>query len=443
MSKLWLWGNNGDGTLGDNTTNDKSSPVQTVTGGTNWLQVAGGYDMTLALKDDGTMWSWGRDDSGDLGLNNATNRSSPCQIGTDTDWVSISASNWYWGICSGIKNDGSLWLWGYNNSGNLGDNTTNAKSSPVQTVTGGNNWESASHSGYHSAAIKTDGTLWIWGGNEYGELGNDDTTDVSSPIQTITGGSNWAQVSCSRDNTAAIKDDGSLWVWGRNGDGQLGTNNTQTVSSPIQTIAGGNDWAQVSFGRRFVGAIKNDGTLWMWGDNSVGQLGVGNTLDISSPVQTILGGNTWAQISCSYYLSAAIKTDGSLWVWGRGGDGQIGNNAADNVSIPTQTVVGGKGWTYVSAGYYHVSAFGTGVGYDIYQVKLTPNARNEGTEGYMDEWAINGVSLQRGAYIEVPSFDNNKNKIVFEVKDGDNITNEPEKLTDLTNGNGWHWIVES
>lgn len=438
MAQLWLWGNNNDGQLGDNTTDDKSSPIQTITGGSNWVSVAGGYDMTLALKSDGTIWSWGYDNHGDLGQNtDGVNLSSPTQIGTDTDWTFISASNWYWGACAGIKTDGSMWLWGYNGNGNIGDDSVDDKSSPVQTVTGGNDWAYVSCSAYHTGAIKTDGTLWMFGNNSRGELGDDSTDDKSSPVQTITGGTNWVQVSCSRYNTAAIKSDGTLWMWGRNDDGQLGTGDTVEVSSPVQTIAGGTNWAQVSVGRYFTGAIKTDGTLWMWGQNNDGALGTGDTQDYSSPVQTICGGNNWAQVSCSYYFTAAIKTDGSLWVWGANGDGQAGNESTVNISSPVQTVAGGNGWTFVSTGYYGTTVLGSP--YNNYQINLTPSNRNEGTEGYMDYWIVGGKSLQRSGYIE--TIDGIQKRKVNEGMDGDILTNEPEKLTDLKNS-GHNFIIE-
>lgn len=370
------------------------------------------------------------------------NLSSPTQIGTDADWAFISSSNWYWGASSAIKTDGSLWLWGYNNNGNLGDETTDEKSSPVQTVAGGNNWQTVSNSSDHTGAIKTDGSLWIWGNNSYGELGTGDEADVSSPVQTITGGTNWVQVSCSKYNTGAIKDDGSLWMWGRNQYGQLGTESETEdigISSPVQTICYGNNWAQVSIGRYHTGAIKNDGSLWTWGQNNSGQLGHNTTTNKSSPVQTIVGGNNWAQVSCSYYFTAATKTDGSLWVWGNGDAGQIGNNDSQDVSSPTQTVIGGNGWTFVSAGYYGTAALGAG-SYQTYQIKLTPDVRNEGTEGYMDYWIVNGKSLQRSGYIETTN--GIQIRKVNVVMDGDTFTNAPQKLTDLQNS-GHNFIVEN
>ena len=159
-----------------------------------------------------------------------------------------------------IKTDGTLWTWGYNAFGELGDNTTTNKSSPVQTVAGGTNWKQIS-GGSGTAAIKTDGTLWMWGYNSSGQLGTNDTTDRSSPVQTVAGGTNWKQAFCNKTLsgafTSGIKTDGTLWMWGDNSnDGNLGTNNLTSSSSPVQTVAGGTNWRMVSLGRSIAMAIR-------------------------------------------------------------------------------------------------------------------------------------------------------------------------------------------
>ena len=248
-----------------------------------------------------------------------------------------------------------LWLWGFNFSGQLGDNSVTHRSSPVQTVAGGTNWKQVSGGDDHTAAIKTDGTLWLWGWNFSGELGDTTRTHRSSPIQTASGGTNWKQVSCGSNTTAAIKTDGTLWVWGMNTYGQLGTNDIVHRSSPVQTISGGTNWKQVSCGgntsRNQIAAIKTDGTLWLWGYNAYGQLGDNTIIDKSSPVQTVSGGTNWKQVSTGGNgITAAIKTDGTLWAWGLNNSGQIGDNTQIYKSSPVQTIAGGTNWKQVSCG---------------------------------------------------------------------------------------------
>ncbi len=352
---LWTWGYNLYGRLGDNTTTDKSSPVQTIAGGTNWKQVASGSSHTAAIKTDGTLWSWGYNAAGNLGDNTAISKSSPVQTVTGgTNWRQVSGGSYY---TAAIKTDGTLWTWGSNGFGNLGDNTTTNKSSPVQTIAGGTTWRQVATGSSHTAAIKTDGTLWLWGVNPYGGLGDNTSVNKSSPVQTVAAGTNWRQVACGTDHTAAVKTDGTLWAWGYNSTGQLGDNTSVNKSSPVQTIAGGTNWRQVACGANHTAAIKTDGTLWLWGWDSNGQLGDNTTASKSSPVQTVTGGTNWRQVSCgSANHTAAIKTDGTLWTWGYNSFGNLGDNTTTNKSSPIQTITGGNNWKQVACGGNHSTA---------------------------------------------------------------------------------------
>jgi len=354
---LWSCGYNNNGQLGDNTRTNRSSMIQTIAWGSNWKQVSAGKDHTAAIKTDGTLWSWGVGAS--IGDNTTVGKSSPVQtISGGNDWKQVSAGFSY---SSAIKSDGTLWTWGNNQFGQLGDNTITSRSSPVQTITGGNNWKQVS-CGYHTAAIKTDGTLWLWGYNVNGQLGDNSANSKSSPVQTISGGTNWKQVSAGRDHTAAIKTDGTLWLWGSNFYGQLGDDTSGSAnnkSSPIQTISGGTNWKQVSAGGSHTAAIKTDGTLWTWGDNLYGQLGDNTRTSKKSPIQTITFGTNWKQVATGYLNISSIKTDGTLWSWGDNSKGQLGDNTITGKSSPVQTVSGGNNWKQVSSSIlsgYHITA---------------------------------------------------------------------------------------
>ncbi len=358
---LMTWGSNQYGGLGDNTTVTKSSPVQTVSFGTNWKNVSVGNYQTAAIKTDGTLWVWGRNYYAELGDNTSTPRSSPVQTITfGTNWKQVSAGPYN---MAATKTDGTLWCWGYNYNGQLGNNTNgySSKSSPVQTVTGGTNWKQVSCGYNHIAATKTDGTLWTWGDNFYGSLGDNTILSRSSPVQTIAGGTNWKQVSCGNSNIAAIKNDGTLWTWGYNQYGSLGDNTTLGKSSPVQTVTFGTNWKQVSCGQSHTAAIKTDGTLWTWGDNSFGSLGYNNyDIHTSSPVQTITRGTNWKQVDCGYRFTAAIKTDGTLWTWGRNYYGNLADNTTTDRSSPVQTAIGGQNWKSVACGASHTAAIKDG-----------------------------------------------------------------------------------
>jgi alpha-tubulin suppressor-like RCC1 family protein len=358
---LWTWGSNTSGQLGVNDTTQRNTPVTTSTGGTNWKQVASG-GTSAAIKTDGTLWVWGFNSSGGLGINNTTQRNTPVTtFAGGNNWKQVSAR----GATAAIKTDGTLWVWGGNNTdGQLGINNTVSKSTPVTTFAGGTNWKQVACGGSHTAAIKTDGTLWTWGcvTNNNGQLGITDNNSRTTPVVISAGATNWKQVACGQQHTAAIKTDGTLWVWGSNSSGGLGINNiTQVmVCTPVTTFAGGTNWKQVDTANSITAAIKTDGTLWVWGRNDFASLGINNTVSKSTPVTTFAGGTNWKQVACGNLTMAAIKTDGSLWCWGYNPSGQLGVNDTNNRTTPVTALTGGNNWKQVSCGGDNISAVTSG-----------------------------------------------------------------------------------
>jgi len=360
--ELFVWGRNTHGNLGDNTAIFRSSPVQTISGGTNWKYIeaskAGGGiqpSTSAGVKADGTLWLWGSNINGIIGDRTLIDRSSPVQtISGGTNWKEVSLSSG--GHVGAIKTDGTLWMWGDGNTGVLGNNSQIDRSSPVQTVSEGTNWKSIDVSSAHTSAIKTDGTLWLWGFGGCGELGNNNNGILnirSSPIQTILGGENWQSVSTSAFITLATKTDGTLWGWGRNDVGQLGLGDTILRSTPTQMESNGTMWRSVSSGPFHSAGIKTDGSLWAWGNGLDGKLGTNSDAFQSSPVQTISGGTNWILVRAAHFNTRAIKTDGTLWSWGNGFAGLLGDNGPFvNKSSPVQTISGGTNWRFVSSGSY-------------------------------------------------------------------------------------------
>jgi alpha-tubulin suppressor-like RCC1 family protein len=347
---LWTWGLALSGQLGNGSTPQKYSPVQTIAGGTDWVQVACGGVFMSAIKNDGSLWAWGRGTEGQLGNNAVTHRSSPVQtIAAGTNWKQVSCGN---NTAHAIKTDGSLWNWGRGLEGQLGNNAASSRSSPVQTIAGGTDWRQVSAGNMFAMAVKLDGTLWGWGHNGSGNLGTNNTTHRSSPVQTVAAGTDWEQVACGAYHSAAVKTDGTLWTWGRNTDGQLGDNTTTHRSSPVQTVSGNNNWKQVVCGNVHTAALKTNGTLWLWGYNGLGGLGDNTTTSRTSPQETVAGGRNWKGVFTSQGASATagIKTDGSLWVWGDGMFGGLGDNAVVHRSSPVQTSLGGRNWKQASLG---------------------------------------------------------------------------------------------
>lgn len=334
-NRLYSWGNNLNGQLGLGASGAgtyKSSPTQ-VGALTTWLNIAGGQYYTLATKTDGTLWSWGFNTQGQLGLGNTTNYSSPKQVGALTTWLKIAVGQRH---TIATKTDGTLWSWGQNNYGQLGLGTSGAgtyKSSPTQ-VGALTTWANIGCGNDFVLATKTDGTLWSWGYNGQGQLGNGNVSDRSSPVQ-VGGLTNWAAVPCNNYSALAIKIDGTLWAWGAGSNGVLGLGNMTDYSSPKQ-VGALTTWSNTSGGGGYFSlAIKTNGTLWAWGGNAYGNLGLGNTTDNSSPVQ--VGGLTnWSTIAGGSGFSKAIKTDGTLWSWGRNNNGQLGLGNTTYRSSPNQ-----------------------------------------------------------------------------------------------------------
>jgi alpha-tubulin suppressor-like RCC1 family protein len=360
--ELWSWGNN-YGRLGTNDTTNRFTPVTTFSGGANWKQVSTSRGHTAAIKTDGTLWVWGVNTYGVLGINNTLNRLTPVTtFAGGTNWKQVVAGS---NLTAAIKTDGTLWTWGAGNDGALGNAQTSNRLTPVTTFAGGTNWKQVSALGNDLfsppigivAAIKTDGTLWVWGSGRYSFgtnsfLGTNDALHRSTPSTTFAGGNDWKQVSVGV-GMAAIKTDGTLWTWGANSSGELGINNTTHRSTPVTTFAGGNNWKQVVRGQYNMTAIKTDGTLWNCGNNGQGQLGVTDTTNRQTPVTTFAGGNNWKQSDLVGLSMAAIKTDGTLWVWGLAAGGQLGtNDDTPNRSTPVTTFAGGNNWKQVSSGGY-------------------------------------------------------------------------------------------
>jgi alpha-tubulin suppressor-like RCC1 family protein len=309
--ELWTWGSGTSGQLGDNTATTRTTPATTFAGGANWKQVAaGGAVHIAAIKTDGTLWTWGNNGNGRLGDNTIINRSTPVTtFAGGTDWKQVAGGGSH---TSAIKTDGTLWTWGFNTTGQLGDNDTTQKLTPVTTFAGGTDWKQVTCGQNHTAAIKTDGTLWTWGNGTSGQLGNNTATNRSTPVTTFAGGANWKQVAGGYTHTAAIKTDGTLWTWGTNTNGQLGNNTGTQRNTPVTTFAGGTNWKQVAAVGAHTAAIKTDGTLWTWGRNTTGQLGINNTTDRNTPVTTFAGGTNWKQVAGGSSYIAAIKTSDDL-----------------------------------------------------------------------------------------------------------------------------------
>ena len=342
---LWGWGQDANFNVfpdGISTATTYSSPTPARDGSFNWCLISTDRHFignSYGIQTDGTLWGWGYGQAFGMWPFNCSTSSltSPIQeIAGNTDWCFVNAG---YRTGAAIKTDNTLYFWGDNQFGVMGLNYTANVSAMVQEITSTAAWRTANVGRYNMFRIKTTGELFVTGCLPDGTSGtNIGSACYSSPVQEITSATNWCQGSLSTSLAAAVKTDGSLWSWGANGSGQIGNNaGSCNYSSPVQEITSATNWCCVTTDTINSLAIKTDGTLWAWGNNSGGQLGTNNTISYSSPVQEITSATNWCFVinsRCANH-SLAIKTNGALYNWGVNNSG-LNLTAGTNLSSPVQ-----------------------------------------------------------------------------------------------------------
>ncbi len=260
-------------------------------------------------------------------------------------WGSVSVKSLH---SLAIRNDSTLWAWGYNSVGQLGNgNTDGGSSTPIQ-ISSQKIWKCVAVGSYHSLAIKNDGTLWAWGYNIEGELGNGTYSYYETVRAQVGTDNDWQYVYAGFNNSFAIKTNGTLWGWGFNGNSELGDGTINNRNFPGQ-IGISNNWKSASPAGQSTLAIKTDGTIWGWG-NAYGITPTQIDTDVD-----------WQSVSKQFVHSLGIKTNGDLWAWGQNTYGQLGNGTTQQGFIPPAQI-GTSSWKYISAGDFHslaINADGT------------------------------------------------------------------------------------
>jgi len=354
---VWAWGSNSDGQLGNASYSDSLSPVRVKgVGGsvylTDVISVAASGSSSYALKSDGSVWAWGNNGSAQLGDGSYTKSPYPIQVQTLTGVVSISAGRYH---CLALRNDGTVWAWGYNGNGQLGDNTTFTRTTPVQVL-------GASGSGYlsgisavsaggcqslHSLALASDGTTWGWGYNGDGSLGDGSWNQCETPVQT-SGPTSVIHISGGASFSILLKSDNSVWACGSRSYGECGdgTYSSQSINIPKKidsftgiTIMSAGDFHSI--------ALRSDGTVWAWGYNANGQLGMGNTANRCTPGmvgpalehQGLASFDGVTMVVAGLQSSFALKSDQTMWAWGYDGGGKLGIGSSSGNSLnPVQVI---------------------------------------------------------------------------------------------------------
>ena len=331
-STLWSWGLNNFKQSDSSSTSPITAPKYQ--GTRHWRMVVSGFHHTDAIAADSTLWTWGRNDSyGKLGLGIATDitQAEPAQIGNDK-WIKVATM---FNHVMAIRSDSTLWGWGDNSYGQLGDGTTISSNMPIQIGT--DKWVAVSVGNYHTLAIRSDMTLWAWGQGYYGRIGDGDGSsgDRTSPVQI--GNSLWIGISAGGDHSMAIRYDSTLWTWGRNQYKALGDGTTTDRIAPVQI--GTSKWIAISGGGSHSLGIKADSSLWTWGRNLDGTVGDGNggvnmTNDVGTPYN-VLPGTKWRAAVAGAANTIGIKNDGSVWSWGISFFGANGDGTSSDHYSPS------------------------------------------------------------------------------------------------------------
>ena len=359
-NQIFAWGGN-SGSLGDGAQTDRCSPVREFCSATDWCQVSAGNYHTSAIKTSGQLWAWGSGTCGALGDGTTVARcSSVREFCSATDWCVVSVGNTPgYGTSShttAVKTTGELWVWGRNDLVQLGDGTQTARCSPVREFCSASDWCGVSAGNQHSAAIKTTGQIWTWGNNIAGRLGDGTQTARCSPVREICFATDWCQVSAGEQHTAAIKTSGQIWAWGLGSNGRLGDGTTTSRTSPVREISSSTDWCQVSARSRQTAAIKTSGQIWAWGRNLCGEIGDGTLTTRTSPVREFCSATDWCAVDMGGFHTAAVKTSGQLWTWGFNDCGRLGDGTTVLRCSPVREISSSTDWCQVSAGNRRTSA---------------------------------------------------------------------------------------
>ena len=414
----WVFGGGGGGVLGNTTGSNELTPIL-IPNSSTWIYLKSNRSASFAITSSGTLWATGANFFGSLGNGNATPTTTFQQIGNQSNWKVIDGDE---DFTIALKTNNTLWAWGHNNYHQLGNGNTTDSYTPIQ-ISPDADWRMIESAGNDASfALKNNGTMWGWGNNNSFILGDDNIFSYLATPTQINTDNDWRTITCGTSHALAIKTNGTLWAWGDYGFGQTGIDLNNLPAGWLgphvpRQIGTDNNWQSLAAGAKTSMGIKTDGTLWVWGVNNVNQLGDGTNINRRFVPYQIGTDTNWASINSGFQYCIALKTDGSMWAWGDNTYGQLGNGTTDNILVPTLVNVTGctlanetfnlenskvqlapnPAKEFVTISYNELTANSTITLYDLTGRSLA-NYNNENTTGTID---VNTASYPGGIYIVV------------------------------------------
>jgi alpha-tubulin suppressor-like RCC1 family protein len=348
---VWGWGNNVYGQLGINSINSKNTPVSILGGLKTFCQIAAGYYHSLGIDKNGLVWGWGNNAYGQIGIGNYLNRYIPHNINGINKTFSQIAAGYYHSL--GIDKNGLVWSWGYGSLGQLGDNSTTSRRTPVSILGNKKTFCQIAGGSTHSLGIDKNGLVWGWGYNGRGQLGNNSTTSKNTPVSILGGLKTFCQIDGGGSHSFGIDKNGLVWGWGYNNKGQIGDNSVTSRRTPVSILGGLKTFCQIDGGNLHSLGLDKNGLVWGWGYNNKGQLGDNSVTSRRTPVSILGGLKTFCQIAGGEFHSLGIDKNGLVWSWGNNAYGQLGNNSTTSRRTPVSLLGGLKTFFQIAVGTDH------------------------------------------------------------------------------------------
>lgn len=346
--RVWCWGNGGDGRLGTGSTASALTPVSIIGAVKTFCHIGAGNATTAAIDKNGLIWSWGFNNSGQLGNGANTAQCTPVSLaGTRKTFCKISLSN---GQTLALDKYGRAWGWGFNANGLLGDNSVTARNTPVSVAGAVKTFCEIAAGSQHALAIDKNGNTWAWGPNESGQLGANIPRSVRTPKSIMVATRTFCEIATGGISSYSIDKNGRAWSWGNNGNGRLGDNSTTARYTPISVLGAVKTFCKIAAGNNYAHAIDKNGRVWGWGFNANGQLGDNSITSRLTPVSVAGAAKTFCIIASGFYHTMVIDKNGRAWGWGSGDLGALGNSDITSRRTPVSVAGAVKTFCKISAG---------------------------------------------------------------------------------------------